>query len=1120
MEESTFRRAILSALYSMALGAILALLTVVGIAADETFTLAAVAGLTGVALLTSVCIQLWVSMCGEKVAYRVLYHAEEQPDGIAVGRLLGALARSAGHMSIIWRFHFLTEEEQATRAAIIRTMPAAAASDRISQQVDPGGQEAPSEGSNMPLIASISLYIVAPSAGQEALEGMLSSLLPGVWAEKCAPPKPLRPSDSDRKVRAWRWPTPAGEGSDTGTPSDPFACAMHINIRRLATSIAAHVGLPMEVGEAEVRLKLWPQGRSAVVAARCTIAQEPAHSPSGSTNQIPASGELPERSCEPAILVLKPLLWGSSGKPAGAWPRFGLRRPDCVGGQAPRGQTIAPSRDQKGAFSQSSAGLRNALFQVLIADYPLWERFNAAPCRCRNKGRKPKAEVADGSIGIIAVEPGRSPGVTTLFFPSTTGLFSSLDSIKACEVPPPPAYRLPAVPSQVLVLGRATQDGRVIGVPALRSLSDASPGGSRSERTPAGSGLSAEAGSPAAKFHRRMELHPMLAEHLLVAGGSDSWRRDVAGSLVSQALETGMTVVAVDGGSPTDELPASARKRSRIVSTDIKRSASAISSATLPCADPLSPADTRLNDPALRAKRVAQVDMDNPGGSVRPNLLYVPAPSWLPPVQGEALALHLALQIGLPGQVRYLQAVNVTGMDASIMDAGVSGAGLPQVGHGGPGLAIVEAWITLLLLRHHRARLLLASRCIPSPLEKATTRDAAMGAGSALPSCPDLPALMLVLEQSETLLSLLRRERAAWGDRAWVSLLRDKGSTEGEQVLRTAGEALERAAQIEGVKAGDLFLYGAALRGQIGRVLGHPGMIRMLSGPHVSLSDILQDGAVRMLRVNLSGAYRTASMPYTEDDLARKHYGLYLLWSLWALSRQRIALNEHASARNQGCWTTYAQPNPVLLMLHGAGAWFGSGSPLAESSMLDGPECQRSGIAVAATVSGLRHLRAYHSAACARFGSLVLGPAPIADLDASEATLNVVEAEMRLLSEGIRSIAAGDPSLAFGYSRSPAEQEWQAPNAERLLEVLRRMEEGTCLVVTNMPCGRKVVCTARVSSAVASDVRSLWLSPSLPAPDIASRVASITSEVPEEPEEPERPGYSLSAAASPPYRKI
>jgi hypothetical protein len=237
-----------------------------------------------------------------------------------------------------------------------------------------------------------------------------------------------------------------------------------------------------------------------------------------------------------------------------------------------------------------------------------------------------------------------------------------------------------------------------------------------------------------------------------------------------------------------------------------------------------------------------------------------------------------------------------------------------------------------------------------------------------------------------------------------------------------------------------------------------------------------------MLRVNLSGAYRTVMPPYSAEDLARKHYGLYLLWSLWAASQQREALSTPGSAKEAPVVPPRPiEPNSALLMLHGGGAWFGSGSPLSDPSILQALGCDGSSMALAATVSGLRHLRNYRANACGTFGNLILGPAPVMDLDAPDVTRSVVEQEMRLLRDGVQMVAdrlasTVSTSSASSAASLSADQTWGPPNAGRLLGVLKRIEEGTALVITGLPGGKRAICTARVDSGIASEVRDLWQS--------------------------------------------
>jgi hypothetical protein len=652
------------------------------------------------------------------------------------------------------------------------------------------------------------------------------------------------------------------------------------------------------------------------------------------------------------------------------------------------------------------------------------------------------------------------------------------------------------------VLGTATQGGGSlgvpVGVPALRRSHGALAPITGTDDSNTGSAL-------ANHGYNRSRLHSMLAEHLLVAGGTDPWRRDVAGSVVSQALEMGMTVVAVDGGSPPDEPPSMAAKRARLMSAELRRSISGSSSSvhrptSTGNADPLSPIMLRLGDSSAD-RGVAWIDLDNPAGSVRPNMLFVQAPRSLPPVQGESLALSLALGPGLRAQLNYLQAVNVTGMDAGITNYALTNssawgtdgtAGTAGAREVTPGEAIVEAWLTVLLLRHHRARLLLAVRGVEQVAQTAhierfqdkQNRPSLVPTYSAahkLPSCPDLHTLMLVLEEPETLLGLLRREREAWGDpdSDWLSVMKDMGGLE-ESAVKSAQEALERVSSIESLDLSDQYLYGATLRGQLQRLLGHPAIGRMLRGPHISLADLLDDGMTRLLKVNLSGAYETVVFPYSDDDLARKQYGLYLLWSLLAASRQRAALSEQVSHSQSPGSPMWRAPRPLLLMLHGAGSWFGSGSPLSDPSVLAELGSERSGIAVAATLSGLRHLRAYRGSACEVFGNLVLGPAPVVDLDAPPVILDLVDTEIGLLRDGMQSLHARAAQQTIGAHllsvTPPVNYGEQVLHGDRLLQVLRRIDEGTALVVTRVPGGGRAICTAYVGSSAADSVRNIWLS--------------------------------------------
>ena len=1024
--------------------------------------------MTGIGLLAWIVALLCVTMRGERIAYRVLYHAEEPPDGATVGRMLAALASNAGHVSLIWRFSPGMPTDSPVRPRVMQGDLPEDDCGPLAGKTKACDEEAPcpDDGACSPM--NISLYIVAPTSARRALEGMIPRLLPGIWAEHCREPEPFRPLSTGWQVRAWRWDTPSG---GNGSLADPFACGLHLS--ELLADIGASAGRHTVVSESEVRLILRPRGWSAIVTA---LYRPPARRPNPAardsvTQADDASGTSQCMHPETHSPFLMPLLL--------AWP-FG------------------PHKSRR-VSTRGYVGLSAALMSALAARYPLWERTRIL--RARQKYTEQRQPDSALPAGIGASVPEGSMSARCLRFPASTGRSLSLDSIAAGELSPPSEYILPPVRSQVLVLGRATKDGRPIGVPALRSPHSAAPRSTSAVNSDTNTITNATIPALATHEHVRLTLHPMLADHLLVTGGTDAWRRDVAGSVVSQGLEMGMTVVSIDGGSPPDEPPAAARKRSRLLSADMKPLNSGSSSSShghaggggAGNADPLSPLVLRFGHSAL-AKRVAQIDLDNPAGSVRPNMLYVPAPPWLPSVQGESLAVSLALQTGLSAQMRFLEAVNVTGMDTGmslgvgvgLTDAGFADVSAAESGEGtlttAPGIPIVETWLTVLLLRHHRARLRLAARGISPPTgafgrpEPTDDRQSRSSADRPLPSCPDLPSLMFVLEQPETLLSLLEREWGAWSDREWIGLIQEKGGTDGEEAIRVVRSAMERAAYVASMDLNDLFLFGAAVRGQLSRLLSHPAMLRILSGPHVSLAELLDNGIVKMLRVNLSGAYRTVAPPRTNDDLARKHYGLYLLWSLWAASGQRAALREHRHEAGR----THA--DPVLLTVHGAGSWFGSGSPLSDRSVLAELGSERSGVAVAATVSGLHHMPSYRGIACESFGSLIIGPAPVTDLDAPPIVLGLADTEMRFLRDEMQTLVARAMTVDDAQISSTASddqhplsnQGWRVPDADRLLGVLRRIDEGTSLVVTSAPGGRTVICTAPVGSGVADEVRNLW----------------------------------------------
>ena len=116
------------------------------------------------------------------------------------------------------------------------------------------------------------------------------------------------------------------------------------------------------------------------------------------------------------------------------------------------------------------------------------------------------------------------------------------------------------------------------------------------------------------------------------------------------------------------------------------------------------------------------------------------------------------------------------------------------------------------------------------------------------------------------------------------------------------------------------------------------------------------------------------------------------------------------------------------------------------------------------------------------FGNLVLGPAPVVDLDAPSVILNLVDTEIGLLRDGMQRLDARAAQQKFGARllsvTSPVNHGEQVLRGDRLLQVLRRIDEGTALVVTRVPGGGSAICTAYVGSSAADCVRNIWLSAS------------------------------------------
>ena len=997
------------------------------------------------------------------IAYRILFNASTPPNGAEATRLLTALARHGEHVSLIWRFH-----------------PA----DRGSE------------------IGDLSLYIVAPSEWGRPLEGILPRLLPGLWAERVPPPAPLRPGIQGRGVRCWRWDS---HKMGTGTPSDLLASGIHIG------QLSACTG----AWDIEAQVHLSKDGVAALLLAECDLhGDRNTLQRNAGENQV-SGGKRPGKQKkigfakiikhDPLLsLGLWPLLGGWVARNEGTANKGQARR-KAVKGKAISGKYDSPNEQQTRTQAKSARGsglLGNVLLRLaalLSVHYPLWEAWSPASgnqrkVRAKGKGavkaRQPAKDVPTSRAPELGGEhePDGGPGGKALLFPATTGVNSTLDSRSARSLAPSISYSLPHVPEQVLVLGRTTAEDRppserVVGLPVLQRAIPA-PGTASQGNTMGTGPLTGPLRDPVVP----MALHQFAADGLLVAGGTDAWRLNVAGSLARQGAEMGIPMIVIEGGSPPDEPPPIARRGARIEAADPgsggtgQRLSAGITSAGS-AGDPFSPGALGLGGQTSTNKKVANIDLGNPVGSIHLNMLFVPPVRQASsPAAGEAASIVLAFRAALPAQMRFLHAVGVTGT--------------------GVGDLVLEAWLWVLLVRHHYVRLRYALNGIVLSSEELSGRsrrhveEASYGgpaqAKSAQPEtnhvlpCPDLPSLLLLMEQSNALVGALQREIALWKEPQWVAMLSALGPV-GNTALRSIQAVYDRVQGIVGMDAGDLFRLCAGLRDRLKKAIGHKDMLQMLSGPPMSLHELLDGGPLRLLRVNLAGAYRAVQSPFNDAESVRKRYGLYVLWSVWAFAESRRLIARMAMARayvpvrsDQGAAQgsgkgRKAAARPIMVLIHGAGAWFGSGSPLSSVEALQEMGSTEAGLFLGTTVSGLRHIRSHGANAYANFGSLMVGPLPVGFEDAPDAALRQLEREGELHQKGAE-ILTERVARTWGQSDNG-----EPPiNGARLLRVLRRLRDGDAVLVTPMPGGKGntehklTVCTAITGIAVVETIRGEW----------------------------------------------
>lgn len=299
--------------------------------------------------------------------------------------------------------------------------------------------------------------------------------------------------------------------------------------------------------------------------------------------------------------------------------------------------------------------------------------------------------------------------------------------------------------------------------------------------------------------------------------------------------------------------------------------------------------------PVVRPRR-GWIDMDNPAGSIRLNLLSVS------PVEGKensAAAEAAALVSAIEDQVPLL--------GAYLLELGVSS----WVNQGGSNLLL--DWARVLLIAHHRARLTGDLRQI-----------------SEAPA-PDLQTLYELLNEPEALPAFVAQECAEWASptSALAAQLCMAGA-DGVQAVRVARDALTALDdRLVHMGASHRGLLAASLRDQLRLALRNPSLSRMWRGPFTAPAELLghNPGPVLLARLPLSGAAPA-------DGGAARWYGSYIVACMVAAARWRIRSAQRSL--------------PLLMVLQNVSVWL-TGNML--QLYLD--ELGRAGISMLATTPEL-----------------------------------------------------------------------------------------------------------------------------------------------------------------------
>ncbi len=305
--------------------------------------------------------------------------------------------------------------------------------------------------------------------------------------------------------------------------------------------------------------------------------------------------------------------------------------------------------------------------------------------------------------------------------------------------------------------------------------------------------------------------------------------------------------------------------------------------------------------PLASRYRRGWIDMENPVGSIRLNLLSVP------PVEGRsnsAASEAAALVSALEDQVPLL--------DAYLVELGVSS----WINREGSNLLL--DWACVLLLAHHRARIVGDQQQI-----------------SQTPA-PDLQTLYeLLLSQPDVLPNFVTQEEAEWALPApALAAQLSLAGADGEEARRVAQKTLTAIDdRLDHMGVAYRGLLAASLMNQLRPALYHPSLSRLWRGPFTAPAELLgrNPGPVLLahLPLRLSGETSVSSSTAC-------WYGSYIVACMVAAARWRLRSGQSSSA------------TPLLLVLQDASVWL-TGNMLMRH--LD--ELGRAGISLLATATEL-----------------------------------------------------------------------------------------------------------------------------------------------------------------------